>query len=230
MRDYLNKFDKIMCGENVVESFYSSYNNDKDFAEWVDQNIPDLQKCERQQQNNPWHKYNVLGHILHSVQHMNKLSFGMKNNIRRMLSYIMLFHDIGKPNKHIIRSKNGQMIDSFFNHNEESEKIARRDLPKLGFLDDEVKIMCKLIFKHDIFMFIKTYQSSNKYWRILDEKLVRKEIEDLNIVGDGKQLLKYLLLVGRADNLAQNEQMTGESLALLDKFELMLDSLIVEDV
>ena len=37
--------------------------------------------------------------------------------------------------------------------------------------------------------------------------------------------MKYLIWVGRSDNLAQNEKMTGESLKMLEKFEEMLEKL-----
>jgi len=218
----LMKLDEIICGADVVNEFYSAYVNDADFAHWVDKTLPDLKNCEKQKQNNPWHKYNVLGHILHSVEEINALTVMLPNQDKRMLSYVMLFHDMGKPNKHIQRMKNGEMIDSFFNHNEESEKIAKRDLPKLGFSEDDIKVMCKLIFKHDIFMFIKAYDCQNRHWRVLNEKLVQEEIADLNEVGDGKKLLSYLILIGRADNLAQNEKMTKEAIELLDKFENLL--------
>ena len=34
--------------------------------------MPQVEDCKNQEQNNPWHKYNVLDHILHSVEEMNK--------------------------------------------------------------------------------------------------------------------------------------------------------------
>ena len=62
----------------------------------------------------------------------------------------------------------------------------------------------------------------NKFWRYLDNKVVKDEINDLNSVGDGKELLRQLILIGRSDNLAQSPKMTAESLRMLDKFELMI--------
>ena len=222
MRDYLKEFDQIICSDNVVDRFYLKYNGDVDFKGWLDKFLPDIQKCEKQGQNNPWHKYNVLGHILHSIESINALSKTLPQKDRRLLSYVMLFHDIGKPDKHIVREKGGAIRDSFFNHNIRSEEIAKCYLPKLGFSEEEVKVMAKLIYKHDIFMFIKPFKSKNQHWRVLNEKLIEEEIADLNQVGNGEKLLKYLIMVGRADNLAQNEKMTAQSLAMLDKFDEML--------
>ncbi|MBE7074266.1 MAG: HD domain-containing protein [Clostridiales bacterium] len=223
MRNFVLELDSVICGDNVVEKFYSKYASDIEFKNWLNSILPEIQKCENQQQNNPWHKYNVLGHILHSVEEVNKLSVGLGDNKRRLLSYAMLFHDIGKPDKHIQRMKNGQVIDSFFDHNIKSAEIANRVLPMLEFDKNEVLIIAKLIFKHDIFMFIKRFKSDNKYWRVLNRELIAEEIQDLNEVGDGKELLKMLVLIGKADNFAQNEKMTGESLNLLDEFEHMIE-------
>ena len=108
MQNFLNK---IILSNNVVESFYNEYKNNNEFKKWLDKTIPEIAMCENQQQNNPWHKYNVLGHILHSVKEINKQTVGMNENERKILAYTMLFHDIGKPEKHITREKNGKIID-----------------------------------------------------------------------------------------------------------------------
>ena len=218
----LELLDSIILSDKVVEKFESLYETNVEFRLWLDAVIPEIRQCEKQQQNNPWHKYNVLGHILHSVEEMNKQTAEMELNERRLLAYVMLFHDIGKPATHNVREKDGKMIDSFFNHNIKSEEIARRVLPNLGFSETEVEIIAKLIYKHDIFMFIKDYPTKNRYWRQLTDDLLEEEIQDLNSVGDGETLMSWLVMVGRSDNRAQNEKMTGEALALLDKFDKMI--------
>lgn len=217
----ISLLDKCLLSENPVEYFYHGYNSIPEFRKWIDKTIPEVKLCELQQQNNPWHKYNVLGHILHSVKAINTLSKDFPKNHRRMLAYAMFFHDLGKPACHIVRQKQGKMIDSFFNHNIESARIAKEKLPLLGFSEGEVAIIEKLVFKHDIFMFIKPYPTTNKHWRVLSKKLILEEIKDLDEVGDGNQLLKFLVMIGRADNMAQNETMTD--LSLLDKFDKMLE-------
>ncbi len=223
--DFSKELDKIVLSVNAFEEFYAKFDKDKEFTRWIDAAIPQIRKCEEQKQNNPWHKYNVLRHILCSVEEMNKQTKkrGFDFKTKRLLAYVMLFHDIGKPDKHITREKNGQIIDSFFEHNVRSMEIAKDILPKLGFDEKEVAIMLKLIYKHDIFMFIKLHKTNNPYWKVLTKEVVDEEIEDLNAVGDGKQILSWLVLVGRSDNLAQNEKMTAEPLKMLDNFETMLE-------
>lgn len=226
----ITQLDSILLSENVVDNFYNTYNNDKLFKKWLDSVLPEIKMCELQQQNNPWHKYNVLGHILHSVEAINNQTTNLPDNDRRLLSYTMLLHDIGKPACHIVRKKDGKMIDSFFNHNIESAKVARRTAHDLGFDSNDAKILEKLVFKHDIFMFIRDYPTDNPHWRQLTPALIEEEIADLNTVGDGYKLMRYLVMVGRADSLAQNEKMTAESLRLTDKFDTMLDEMKSENI
>lgn len=220
--EFLKTLDDIILSDKVVERFDCILENNIEFTLWLDSVIPEIRACEKQKQNNPWHKYDVLHHILHSVEEMNKQTVGMPEAERRMLAYTMLLHDIGKPAKHIVREKNGKMIDSFFEHNVESEKVSKRVLSKLEFSEEEIKIIAKLVYKHDIFMFIKDKPTKNPYWKVLTPELIEEEIEDLNQVGDGEKLMKWLVMVGRSDNLAQNEKMTGEALALLDKIDKLL--------
>lgn len=208
----------------VVDQFYNEYNNNADFNTWLNNIMPETQACEDQEQQNPWHKYNVLGHILHSVEAINQLDIDMPEKDRKMLSFTMFLHDIGKPECHIRRMKDGKMIDSFFNHNLASEKIANRVLNKFGFDNDDSAIISTLVRDHDIFMFIKKNQTNNPHWRQLDDSVVDEEVAKLDMVGDGEKLMRELVMVGRADSMAQNEKMTRESFELLDKFDTMLDS------
>ena len=221
--DYKKLLDEIILSENVVDNFYDKYNNDFEFKNWLDSFIPEVKLCEEQKQNNPWHKYNVLGHILHSVQAMNSMTKDFDDRLKRILAYTMFLHDIGKPEAHIERIKDGQKIDSFFNHNIVSERIARDFLPKMDFNDSEVEIISKLVNKHDIFMFICLQDDGNKFHRVLNQDLINREIEDLNSIGNGREWLKYLVMVGRSDSLAQNEKMTAGALNLLERFDEMLD-------
>lgn len=222
----INLLDSVLLSDKVLESFYKEYEHNTQFRIWLDKLIPEVNKAYKMDQNNPWHIYNVLDHILHSVEEMNALSSGMNPQERRILAYTMFLHDIGKPETHIRRMKNGKMIDSFFNHNIASEKISDRVLPKLDFCDKDIKVIKKLVYKHDIFMFIKLEDTTNPYWKKLTPKVMNEHISDLNQVGDGNKLMRQLIMVGRADNLAQNPKMTSESLLLLQRCDEMLNSIM----
>ena len=225
-QNYLSTLDDIILSQNAVDYFYDKYTNDKHFSQWLDNTIPYIKPCEKQEQNNPWHKYNVLRHILHSVEEMNKQSKSLPKKDRKILAYTMFFHDMGKPEKHIVREKDGRQIDSFFDHNVRGAEIVEEILPKLGFNKEDTLKIVKLVYKHDIFMFIKEEKTNNPHWKVLTKDLILEEIKDLNKIGDGYKLMKYLVMVGRADNLAQNEKMTTDSLRLLDNFEKMLNEMV----
>lgn len=212
--------DNILLSDSVCELFHYEYETNKFFNEWINKTISEIKDCYNNPQNNPWHIYNILDHILYSVEEMNKLTKDLSFNDRRLLAYTMLLHDIGKPKCKFQRMKDGKIIDSFFKHNIESSKIAKRVLPNLNFSNEEIECMCELIYKHDIFINI-TLNKDDKHKRILSEKLVLNELDKVES-GDKYKVLSYLIKVGKADNNAQNPKMTKEKIELLNKMEEML--------
>ncbi len=222
----LKILDDILLCDNVVSKFFENYKN-AEFNAWLLNILPEVEDCKNQKQDNPWHVYDCLNHILHSVENINAQTKNLPQNIRRMLAYVMFYHDIGKPACHIRRYGKiyGREVDSFFGHNLKSEEIAKRTLNVFGFNQDEINVMLKLINKHDIFMFIRTSDDGNPHHRVLNNSLLQEEIDDLNSVGDGKQLLHYLIMIGRSDNRAQNPELTAPSLKMLDCMTEMLNNL-----
>lgn len=215
--------DDILLSNSACDNFHSEYKNNDKFAKWINELIPEIKDCYNNEQNNPWHIYNILDHILHSVEEMNKQTKNLNIKDRRMLAYTMLLHDIGKPKCKTKRMKNGLMIDSFFNHNIVSSKIAKRVLPKLKFSEEEIRNICDLVYRHDVFINI-TNNASEKGRRLLTEKVLLDEIAKFNCA-DKFKYMQYLIMVGRADNKAQNPEMTEEKIALLSEIEKMLVSL-----
>ena len=219
--DYIEKLDNILLSYKAAADFFQAYEK-KGFKSWINKLCPEIDKCVNQQQIHPYHIYDVMTHLLVSVEAMNSQTLGMDLNIRRMLAYVMFLHDIGKPECHRRTMKDGQVRDSFQGHQVVSARIASKILPKLNFTDSEVKIMTELIYKHDIFMFIKLFKTNNPYWRQLSPDVIKSEISELNEVGDGMTLMKYLIMIGRSDKLAQNPEMTADSTKLLNRMEKML--------
>ena len=113
-------------------------------------------------------------------------------------------------------------MDSFFNHNIAGVKIAGRVLGDFNFDNFDSNIIKELIDKHDIFMFITLTDDGNKFHHVLTNEYLNEIITDLDKVYDGKTLIKYLIMVGRADNKAQNPKMTKDSLHLLEVMGEML--------
>jgi len=221
-----NLLDRILLSENVVSEFNHNYNN-LAFKNWLLEILPNVEKCRTLEQNNPWHIYNCLEHILHSVEAINKQTVGLPDNERRLLAYTMFLHDIGKPD--VAQRKFSKLykreISTFYSHNLQGVKIAKGVLRKFGFNEKEEKIILALIEKHDIFMFITLEDDGNKFHKVLTTDLIKNEIEDLNKVGNGELLMEYLLMIGRSDNLAQNPEMTANSFKLLDIMKEMLNEI-----
>lgn len=217
--------DSILLSDNVCEQFHHYYDNhNSDFYKWLNGIVPELDTCYASQ-NNPWHIYTIIDHLLHSVENINKMTIGYDETIRKRLAYVMFLHDIGKPECRTPKYINGVRKDSFHNHNVVSEHIAKRVLKQFGFDDKEYDIMTKLIYKHDIFMFIELKPTTNPYHRTLSDKVILDEINDLNKVGNGYELMSQLIMIGRSDSLAQNPEKTAGPLHLLDVMESMLKNI-----
>lgn len=222
----LEKLNKILLSNSVVEKFKVEITNSK-FVDWLTSIIPEVSACAVQKQDNPWHIYDCLDHILHSVEEMNKQTQDLSEEDRRLLAYVMFFHDMGKPETYIRRfgKAYGREIDSFFNHNKKSAEIANRTAKKFGFSEEESKIIEKLVFDHDMFMFITEESDGNPYHKPLTKKLIDEKVAELSEYGDGQKLMQYLIFIGRADNKSQNPEMTKNALKLLDKMEKMTKTL-----
>ena len=221
----MNKvLDSILLGDNACEEFYKWFEKEE-FRKWILNILPEIEKCEETKQDNPWHIYNCLDHILKSVENINKQTKGLPLEERRMLAYVMFLHDIGKPECYIRRYSKlyGREVDSFFAHNKASKRIAERVLPSLGFDYETREKMELLIQEHDVFMFITLEPTKNQHHKVLTPELLNEKINEFSGFGNGKKLLGQLIMVGRADSLAQNPKMTAKSLRLLDRMQLMLD-------
>lgn len=224
----INLLEKILLSDNVCENFHNTLAQNKEFSAWCNKLLPQIQDCVMSQ-NNPWHVYNVLDHILHSVENINQLSKDLPYQTRKNLAMTMLLHDIGKPQCHIRRMKQGVMIDSFFNHNIASRDIAKNFLKNVEYPTKDALLIENLIFKHDIFMFIDLTPTTNPYHRPLSKELIIKEIMEFENLGiEGYDAMKCLLLVGRADSLAQNPKATQKSLQLLTAMDKMLEEVVKE--
>ena len=223
----LNKLDDILLSENATQNFYQEYRN-PEFRSWLNDFLPEVEKCRLQKQDNPWHIYSCLDHILKSVEAINKQTTNLAPDERRKLAYTMFLHDIGKPDKYIRRYSKlyKREVDSFFNHNLQSRDIAKRVLTtNLGFSQDDSLEIQELVERHDMFMFITLENDHNPHHRVLTQGYLQEVKSELDQNFDGQDMLKKLTMIGRADNMAQNPKMTQASLHLIDTMEKMLDTL-----
>ncbi|MBQ7602890.1 MAG: HD domain-containing protein [Clostridia bacterium] len=222
----LNKLDKILLNDNTTQNFYEAYKDEK-FKKWLLNILPEVEDCRTLAQDNPWHIYNCLDHILHAVEEINKQTKNLNDNTRKMLAYTMFLHDIGKPQCVVRRFSKlyNREVDSFFDHNKASAKIAGRVLGDFGFNKNERDIIQALVEDHDIFMYITLTDDHNRFHKVLTQDLLFEHVSRLDKHGDGKILMQYLTMVGKADNMAQNPQMTQNSLKLINTMQDMIQNI-----
>lgn len=166
----------------------------KDYKDEILRIIPELIICVDCEQNMPAHIYNVFDHILETV---NRVDSDL------ILRVTALLHDIGKPYKKIVINN----VDSFKGHEEVSEIIANLILARLGYEEDFINKVCKLIKYHD-YQILPTVEGVK---------------ESIDLVGD--ELISYLFCFQKADLLAHSEQRYKPLLPKLSQAKEIYESL-----
>ncbi|MDU5081817.1 HD domain-containing protein [uncultured Tissierella sp.] len=166
----------------------------KDYKDEILRIIPELIICVDCEQNMPAHIYNVFDHILETV---NRVDSDL------ILRVTALLHDIGKPYKKIVINN----VDSFKGHEEVSEIIANLILARLGYDEDFINKVCKLIKYHD-YQILPTVEGVK---------------ESIDLVGD--ELISYLFCFQKADLLAHSEQRYKPLLPKLSQAKEIYESL-----
>lgn len=98
--------------------------------------IPELKPAFDCVQNNPWHIYNVYGHIIHAVD------AAPKDEIIRLT---MLLHDIGKPS---VKTTDEKGIDHFKFHAPVGADIAKKVLKQFKVSNEIYDKVTTLIYYH----------------------------------------------------------------------------------
>ena len=158
--------------------------------------LPELDRCMECEQVNPHHCYSVGEHTLHSLKIVPD---------DKVLRYTMLFHDFGKPDTQSV-GEDGRM--HFYGHPAVSERMASDIMHRLKFDNDTmnaVKLLCK---NHDLEI-------------TEDNKHVRRAMNKLGTDNFGK-----LLMVKRADCMAQSDYKREEKLANLDNLTSIYNEIV----
>ena len=108
--------------------------------------------------------------------------------------------------------------------------------PVHGFINVEYKVIYDLIHSKEVqrlkhvkhlggTMQVFPTAEHSRFAHSLGTYEMARQMIELSSVGDGKKLMQYLIMIGRADNKAQNPEMTAKSLKMLDKMEKMTSEL-----
>jgi tRNA nucleotidyltransferase (CCA-adding enzyme) len=155
--------------------------------------LPEILPAVGLDQRNPHHCYDVWEHTAHSVESVPQ---------DEVLRLTMLLHDLGKPQ---CFSTDDLGVGHFYGHQEASWAISRVVLDRLKY-DNATKERVELLVRwHDRQI-------------PCDESSVRKCLSQI-----GEKNLRDLMLIKRADNLAQHpdfigaQKTIGELSAMIDK-------------
>lgn len=153
--------------------------------------FPEWDKAMETPQNHPHHCYSVGEHILHSLPEVPP---------EKVLRLTMLLHDIAKPETLTTDDKG---ITHFHHHAAAGEELSRKILRRLRMDNDTTNKVCKLVRYHDYGNGVPA-----------NSKLVRRIMNKI-----GEELFPSLLLVRKADILAQSDFKREEKLANLEEWK-----------
>ena len=138
--------------------------------------IPEILPMQGFEQNNPHHIYDVLTHTAVAVE-----SIPPEKDLR----LTALLHDIGKPDCYFVGDDG---IGHFYGHAKKSEEMAWRILNRLKYDNETKDTVLTLVKYHDLHL-----EES--------EKAVKRMLRKI-----GPDLFRKLILVYKADNMAQSPE------------------------
>ena len=100
--------------------------------------LPEFDRCMETAQHNPHHCYTVGEHILHALPEVRP---------DKALRLTMLLHDIGKP---LCRTTDAAGVDHFYNHADESARLAQTILRRLKYDNATTDRVVRLVRFHGL--------------------------------------------------------------------------------
>ena len=162
--------------------------------------IPELKDMIDFPQNNPWHIYDVFNHTIHAVEHCDSDDLTVR--------LAVFFHDFGKHHSY----QDGEDgIRHFKGHGKVSADITDSIMKRLRFDNETRNNVVELVYYHDA-----TFEVGKKY--------VKRWLNKI-----GEKQFRRLLQVKKADNKAQNLELSSDRIEELNKIESLIDEVLQED-
>ena len=184
-----SELTKLLLGDNAVRVL-------DEYRQVIGVIIPELKPCFDCVQNNPWHIYNVYGHIIHTV------GAAPKDKIIRLA---MLLHDIGKPQ---VKTTDEKGIDHFKTHAVVGADIAKTVLKRFKVSNEIYDKVTALIYYH---------QSVEN----VDEIRIKRWLSKI-----GEDYTRALLQVRIADLLAHNPDKIDYELEKIKELQTELEETV----
>lgn len=215
-QDYLSIFYSTIVSNKVEKDFYEALNNVA-FKNWLYSVLPEVHKAQNQQQNTPWHVYNVFNHILFTVKYVNQQTGEQNYRVRQLLALSAFLHDLGKPSCASKKQVGSNVYDTFKGHAKKGVEIIERVLKHFKVNSEEQKIIEFLVENHDFLMEINVSNINVINVNTIKNVVFKKQNDLENL--DKNKLLLYLFILSLADNMAQNLDLTTKNVALLSKLK-----------
>ena len=162
--------------------------------------IPELKDMFDFSQNNPWHIWDVFGHTIHAVEYCDSDDL--------VVRLAVFFHDFGKPHSY----QDGEDgIRHFKGHGKVSADMTDSIMKRLRFDNETRNNVVELVYYHDA-----TFEVGKKY--------VKRWLNKI-----GEKQFRRLLQVKKADNKAQNLELSSDRIKELEEIELLIDEVLQED-
>lgn len=162
--------------------------------------IPELKDMFDFPQNNPWHIWDVFGHTIHAVEYCDSDDL--------VVRLAVFFHDFGKPHSY----QDGEDgIRHFKGHGKVSADMTDSIMKRLRFDNETRNNVVELVYYHDA-----TFEVGKKY--------VKRWLNKI-----GEKQFRRLLQVKKADNKAQNLELSSGRIEELEEIELLIDEVLQED-
>lgn len=162
--------------------------------------IPELKDMFDFPQNNPWHIWDVFGHTIHAVEYCDSDDL--------IVRLAVFFHDFGKPHSY----QDGEdSIRHFKGHGKVSADMTDSIMKRLRFDNETRNNVVELVYYHDA-----TFEIGKKY--------VKRWLNKI-----GEKQFRRLLQVKKADNKAQNLELSSDRITELSKIETLIDEVLQED-
>lgn len=162
--------------------------------------IPELKDMFDFPQNNPWHIWDVFGHTIHAVEYCDS------NDLTVRLA--VFFHDFGKPHSY----QDGEDgIRHFKGYGRVSADITDSIMKRLRFDNETRNNVVELVYYHDA-----TFEVGKKH--------VKRWLNKI-----GEKQFRRLLQVKKADNKAQNLELSSDRIKELSEIENLIDEVLQEE-
>ena len=162
--------------------------------------IPELKDMFDFPQNNPWHIWDVFGHTIHAVEYCDSDDL--------VVRLAVFFHDFGKPHSY----QDGEDgIRHFKGHGKVSADMTDSIMKRLRFDNETRNNVVELVSYHDA-----TFEVGKKY--------VKRWLNKI-----GEKQFRRLLQVKKADNKAQNLELSSDRIKEFSEIEALIDEVLQED-